>query len=123
MTPPNVLDATKKQLFKILKSPGCRKTPVFVETNEDSVELAQDFVKERSVNARPASPPGRPVLSVELTCLVASFCASLCPVFCVSNVTGEGLPLLRQFLNVLPTSQGGDKFEVDAPLEYSISDV
>ncbi|KAL7411999.1 P-loop containing nucleoside triphosphate hydrolase protein [Mrakia frigida] len=94
MTPPQVLEATKKQLYKILKSPGCRKTPVYVESNEDCVELAQDFVKER-----------------------------LCPIFCISNVTGEGLPLLRSFLNLLPTSQGGDKYEVDAPLEYSISDV
>lgn len=41
----------------------------------------------------------------------------------VSNVTGEKLPLLRQFLNVLPSSQMDDKYVVDAPFEFQISDV
>jgi GTPase len=47
----------------------------------------------------------------------------LCPIFMVSNVTGEKLPLLRQFLNVLPSSQMDDKYVVDAPFEFQISDV
>lgn len=41
----------------------------------------------------------------------------------VSNVTGEKLPLLRSFLNVLPSSQMDDKYVVDAPFEFQISDV
>jgi GTPase len=41
----------------------------------------------------------------------------------VSNVTGEKLPLLRQFLNVLPSSQMDDKYVIDAPFEFQISDV
>lgn len=47
----------------------------------------------------------------------------LCPIFKVSNVTGHNLPMLRTFLNVLPSSQSDDKYVVDAPFEFQISDV
>lgn len=40
----------------------------------------------------------------------------------MSNVTGEGLPLLRTFLNVVPTSSV-NRYPIDADLEFSISDV
>ncbi|CCM01467.1 uncharacterized protein FIBRA_03521 [Fibroporia radiculosa] len=39
MTPPNVLAKTIEQVCKIMKSPGCRKTPVFVKSAETAVEL------------------------------------------------------------------------------------
>jgi len=35
-TPKNVLDETTQQLLKILKSHGCRKTPMFID-NMDAV--------------------------------------------------------------------------------------
>jgi GTPase len=41
----------------------------------------------------------------------------------VSNVTGHNLPMLRTFLNCLPSSQTDDKYVVDAPFEFQISDV
>lgn len=41
----------------------------------------------------------------------------------VSNVTGHNLPVLRSFLNCLPSSQSDDKYVVDAPFEFQISDV
>ncbi|KAL0576668.1 hypothetical protein V5O48_005328 [Marasmius crinis-equi] len=48
----------------------------------------------------------------------------LCPIFQVSNVTGEGLDYLRTFLNLLPSSEADtDKFAVDQPLEFSITEV
>ncbi|KAF4620322.1 hypothetical protein D9613_000686 [Agrocybe pediades] len=95
MTPPNVLAETVKQVVKILKSPGCRKTPVFVKSIETAVEISTSFGKER-----------------------------LCPIFQISNVTGEGLNFLRTFLNLLPSSEGDtEKFAVDQPLEYSITEV
>ncbi|KAL5528302.1 hypothetical protein ACEPAF_7438 [Sanghuangporus sanghuang] len=95
MTPPNVLAETIKQVTKILKSPGCRKTPVFVQSLEVAVEVSQVFATER-----------------------------LCPIFQVSNVTGHGLELVRTFLNLLPSSEGDpDKFAADQPLEYSITEV
>lgn len=45
--------------------------------------------------------------------------ARLCPVFQVSNVTGENLPLLKMFMNLLTTrSQHSDK----DPAEFLIDD-
>ncbi|OZJ05298.1 hypothetical protein BZG36_01945 [Bifiguratus adelaidae] len=90
MCPANVLEDTIKQLTKILKSPGCRKIPMFVKTEEDVVLTAQNFVSER-----------------------------LCPIFQISNVTGEGLDYLRLFMNVLP-AQGA--YDVNEPFEFQITD-
>ncbi|KAK3828424.1 MAG: GTP binding protein [Benniella sp.] len=90
MCPPNVLESTVKQLTKILKSAGCRKIPMFVKSHEDVVVTAGNFVSER-----------------------------ICPIFQVSNVTGEGLDLLKNFLNILPISQ---KYNKDEPVEYQITD-
>ncbi|RPD59809.1 P-loop containing nucleoside triphosphate hydrolase protein [Lentinus tigrinus ALCF2SS1-6] len=95
MTPPNILAKTVEQVSKILRSPGCRKTPVFVKSIESAVAVAQSFGKER-----------------------------LAPVFQTSNVTGEGLDFLRTFLNLLPASESdSEKFLTDQPLEYSINEV
>ncbi|OJA13059.1 hypothetical protein AZE42_01886 [Rhizopogon vesiculosus] len=95
MTPPNVLAETTKQVVKILKSPGCRKTPVFVNSMEVAVESSQTFAQHK-----------------------------LCPIFRISNVTGEGLDYVRTFLNLLPSSEADtETFTVDQPLEYSVTDV
>ncbi|KAJ6586932.1 GTP-binding protein 1 [Mycena vulgaris] len=95
MTPPNVLAETIKQVVKILKSPGCRKTPVFVKSVETAVEISTAFGKDR-----------------------------LCPIFLVSNVTGEGLDFVRTFLNLLPSSETDqEKFAVNQPLEFSVTEV
>lgn len=95
MTPANKTEETIKQAVKILMSPGCRKTPVFVKSLETAVELATSFGSER-----------------------------LCPIFQISNVTGEGLDYVRTFLNLLPSSEVDDeKFAVDQPLEFSVTDV
>ncbi|TEB38306.1 GTP-binding protein 1 [Coprinellus micaceus] len=95
MTPPNVLAETVKQVVKILKSPGCRKTPVFVKSAETAADIATSFGSDR-----------------------------ICPIFQLSNVTGQGLDFLRTFLNLLPSSEGDkEKFAVDQPFEYSITEV
>ncbi|KAK7687077.1 hypothetical protein QCA50_009577 [Cerrena zonata] len=95
MTPAPKLQETIQQVTKILKSRGCGKTPVFVKSAETAVELSQTFAKER-----------------------------LCPVFQLSNVTGEGLDYLRTFLNLLPPSEGDtEKFLADQPLEYCVTEV
>ncbi|KAG7177355.1 GTP-binding protein 1-like, partial [Homarus americanus] len=72
MCPPNVLQDTLKLLHKILKSAGCRKVPLLVRNAEDVVVSATNFVSER-----------------------------LCPIFQVSNVSGDNLDLLTMFLNLL----------------------
>nr|GAT56376.1 predicted protein [Mycena chlorophos] len=94
MTPPQVLAETIKQVTKILKSPGCRKTPVFVKSMETAVEISAAFGKNK-----------------------------LCPIFLVSNVTGEGLDFVRCFLNLLPPSDHDDKFRADEPLEYVVTEI
>jgi len=43
----------------------------------------------------------------------------VCPIFQVSNVTGENLPLLRQFLNLLPAHR---QFDASGPVEFQIDD-
>lgn len=90
MCPPNVLQETLKLLVKILKSPGCRKVPVMVKTADDVVLSATNFVSER-----------------------------LCPIFQVSNVTGENMDYLKMFLNLLSTRSPNTDAE---PAEFQIDD-
>ncbi|XP_022668699.1 GTP-binding protein 1-like isoform X1 [Varroa destructor] len=91
MCPANVLQDTMRLLVKILKSPGCRKIPVVVHSPDDVVVCATNFVSER-----------------------------LCPIFKVSNVTGENLPLLKTFMNLLTTRMPGHLD--DEPCEFQIDD-
>lgn len=88
--PPQILQQTITQLTKILKSPGARKIPIFIKNREDCINTATQFVSQR-----------------------------ICPVFQVSNVTGESLDLVREFLNILPHH---GKYDVDAPFEFHIND-
>jgi len=41
MTPPNILKETVSMLTKVLKSPGCRRMPVFVDTAQQAVDCAR----------------------------------------------------------------------------------
>ncbi|XP_054737305.1 GTP-binding protein 1 [Anastrepha obliqua] len=90
MCPPNVLQDNLKLLFKILKSQGCRKVPVMVKNADDVVLSATNFVSQR-----------------------------LCPIFQVSNVTGDNLELLKMFLNLLTTRMTGQD---NLPAEFQIDD-
>lgn len=88
--PPNILEQTLTQLNKILKSPSARKIPIFIKSTEEAVATASQFVSQR-----------------------------ICPIFQVSNVTGEGLEYIRTFLNILP-SHG--HFNSEAAFEYHVND-
>lgn len=90
MCPANVLQDNLKMLVRILKSPGCRKVPVMVKTADDVILSATNFVSER-----------------------------LCPIFQVSNVTGENLDLLKTFLNLLTTRM---EYHENEPAEFQIDD-
>lgn len=90
MCPPNVLQDNLKLLCKVLKSQGCRKVPVMVRSEDDVVLSATNFVSQR-----------------------------LCPIFQVSNVTGDNLDLLKMFLNLLTTRMGGME---KLPAEFQIDD-
>lgn len=88
--PPHILEETISQITRILKSPGARKIPIFIKNREDAVNTAVQFVSQR-----------------------------ICPVFQVSNVTGQNLDLVRTFLNILPHH---GRYDSDAPFEFHIND-
>ncbi|KAJ5101845.1 GTP-binding protein 1 [Penicillium alfredii] len=88
--PPQILQETLTQLSKILKSPGARKIPVFVKNMEETINTATQFVSQR-----------------------------ICPIFQVSNVTGENLELVRTFLNILPHR---GQYDPEGPFEFLIND-
>ncbi|KAL2160445.1 hypothetical protein VTH06DRAFT_1133 [Thermothelomyces fergusii] len=88
--PPQILEQTITQLTRILKSPGARKIPIFIKNHEECVNTATQFVSQR-----------------------------ICPIFQVSNVTGENLDLVRSFLNILPHH---GRYDADAPFEFHVND-
>ncbi|RYP52968.1 hypothetical protein DL768_001962 [Monosporascus sp. mg162] len=88
--PPNILEQTIQQITKILKSPAARKLPIFIRNREECINTATQFVSQR-----------------------------LCPIFQVSNVTGENLDLVRTFLNILPHH---GRYDADAPFEFHVND-
>lgn len=88
--PPQILEQTITQITRILKSPGARKIPIFIKNHEECINTATQFVSQR-----------------------------ICPIFQVSNVTGESLDLVRNFLNILPHH---GHYDADAPFEFHIND-
>ncbi|XP_048376956.1 GTP-binding protein 1-like isoform X2 [Stegostoma tigrinum] len=90
MCPANILQETLKLLQRLLKSPGCRKIPVLVQNKDDVIVTASNFSSER-----------------------------MCPIFQISNVTGENLELLKMFLNLLSPRTS---FKEDEPAEFQIDD-
>ncbi|KAM4594244.1 LOW QUALITY PROTEIN: GTP-binding protein 1-like [Fundulus diaphanus] len=90
MCPANILQETLKLLQRLLKSPGCRKIPVLVQNKDDVVVTASNFSSER-----------------------------MCPIFQISNVTGENMDLLKMFLNLLSPRT---TFSNDEPAEFQIDD-
>uniref|UniRef100_A0A3B4B4F0 GTP-binding protein 1 n=1 Tax=Periophthalmus magnuspinnatus TaxID=409849 RepID=A0A3B4B4F0_9GOBI len=91
MCPANILQETLKLLQRLLKSPGCRKIPVLVQNKDDVIVTASNFSSERY----------------------------MCPIFQISNVTGENMDLLKMFLNLLSSRT---TFNTDEPAEFQIDD-
>ncbi|KAI9837282.1 MAG: hypothetical protein M1819_000356 [Sarea resinae] len=88
--PPQILQQTITQLTRILKSPGARKIPIFIKNRDECINTATQFVSQR-----------------------------ICPVFQVSNVTGDNLDLVRTFLNILPHH---GNYNAQAPFEFHVND-
>ncbi|KUJ10132.1 P-loop containing nucleoside triphosphate hydrolase protein, partial [Mollisia scopiformis] len=88
--PPQILEQTIQQITRILKSPGARKIPIFIKNKEECINTATQFVSQR-----------------------------ICPIFQVSNVTGESLDLVRSFLNILPHH---GHYDAQAPFEFHVND-
>ena len=72
IAPVNVFEETRSTLVKILKSPGCQRMPVVVKPEDDISIFAQNLASDK-----------------------------VCPIFAISNVTGEGIPKLKEFLSML----------------------
>lgn len=72
VAPENVYEETQSTLVKILKSPGCQRMPVIVKPEDDVEKFANQMGSDK-----------------------------LCPIFAISNVTGEGVPQLKSFLAAL----------------------
>ncbi|CAK7219021.1 hypothetical protein SBRCBS47491_003705 [Sporothrix bragantina] len=92
--PPNILAETIKQIKGVLKSPGAKKIPIFINNRDECISTATQFVSQR-----------------------------ICPIFQVSNVTGENLDLVRTFLNILPHHgryDAGGHFEFHVNDTYSV---
>ncbi|XP_058518477.1 GTP-binding protein 2 isoform X2 [Ochotona princeps] len=68
------VERTVRQLERVLKQPGCHKVPMLVTSEDDAVTAAQQFAQSPNIT----------------------------PIFTLSSVSGEGLDLLKVFLNILP---------------------
>jgi len=75
-TRPEVYKETEEMIQKILRLPGIRRLSYRVNNQDDVISCAQKMSS-----------------------------LSVTPIFHTSNVTGEGIDLLRQFLNLLPTQK------------------
>lgn len=71
--PEHIFKNTMKSLHAILKKPGVKKIPILVRNQDDVMTCARNFASD-----------------------------TIAPIFHTSSVTGEGLDLLREFLNLIP---------------------
>jgi GTPase len=94
--PQNVYEETKGTLIKILKSPGCQRMPVLVKPDDDVGIFAESISSDK-----------------------------LCPIFSISNVTGEGLDKLKEFMSMLSSRIGisGHFSSPSDPVEFLIDGV
>lgn len=105
--PPQILQQTITQLTKILKSPGARKIPIFIKNREECINTAVRQHQALSYN------------TLLITLQTQFVSQRICPVFQVSNVTGQSLDLVRTFLNIIPHH---GKYDASAPFEFHVND-
>ena len=117
--PPHILQQTVTQLTKILKSPGARKIPMFIKNREDCINTAVSQPKSQFTNSLTAIRATTNISISRPTNQTQFVSPRICPIFQVSNVTGESLPLVREFLNILPHH---GNYDSDAPFEYHVND-
>ncbi|XP_064623474.1 GTP-binding protein 2-like [Lineus longissimus] len=98
----SIVNRTIEQLERILKSPGCKKVPMLVKTDDDAITAASTFNSKQ-----------------------------IAPIFMISSVSGENLDLLKTFLNILPPLQCPkereqslqDHAEMQVDVVYTVPDV
>lgn len=99
MTPKEVLKRSLSKAFSILKMPGVNKVPFIVKDKNDIILAAKHLSHGR-----------------------------IAPTFLISNVTGEGLDLLKEFLNLLPKriewkERAGEPFLLYVDEKFNVSGV
>ena len=81
------LQKTINTIEYLLKSPGCGKIPIMIDTDDDAILAAQKFIEP-----------------------------NIFPIFTISCVDGTNLDKLKKFLNVLPPFMSKSKREDDMQL-------
>lgn len=78
----------------LLKSPGCCKIPLIIDSEDDAIIAAQQF-----------------------------FDPKICPIFTISCVDGTNLNLLKKFLNVLPPlmNKKEEEYKMQQFTEFRVS--
>ena len=77
IAPADIYKQTLEYITKVLKSTGTQKLPVVVREEDDVSVYAESILFDR-----------------------------ICPIFCISNVTGEGINQLRLFMSMLISRSG-----------------
>jgi GTPase len=83
---------------------------------EDTVQAVNKFLKQSNIRRIPYKVKSKEDL---LLCAEKMYSNAFTPIFHTSNVTGEGIDLLKEFLNVLPKrdreydSQGNMEYHID----------
>lgn len=98
LAPEGVRTATLAHINKLLKSPTCKKMPLLIRSIEDVVHVIRSGL------------------------LAAN---QICPIFEVSNVTGQGIDFLRLFLNLVRVPDAmRERWAANAsePAEYQINE-
>jgi GTPase len=96
LAPDNILEQTLSEITRVAKLPGVKKLPLQVRSMDDVLVCARQYAQSGSDR--------------------------VAPVFLVSSVTGQGLDLLRSFLNVLPPRTDWHR-HISEPTECVIDDV
>lgn len=96
LAPQNMFDETVGLLVKQIKSPQVAKTPMIVGPTDDVTVLAKSFSSNK-----------------------------MCPIFTVSNVTGQGLDKLKEFLSHVPSrvNTSGQFGTPTDPVEFFIDGI
>jgi len=89
---------------------------------EENLNMLRKIAKSNAVKKQPVDIKEESDLEPAIKGLAAD---SLCPIFCISSVTGEGLPLLKRFIQSLPSriEHSGLFRPPSAPTEHHIDSV
>ena len=92
IAPKDVFDEIKLKFTQLMKSPGLRKIPIHVKSEDDVVLAAKNMLNENIV-----------------------------PYMEISNVTGTNINILKKFLNFLPQRKNYKQYEKE-PVEFTVDE-